>query len=189
MIQLHRLLAILLVACGLGWSFSDAQGSSRTRTEPSLEPGDRVRVVVPELRNGRFEARVAATTDSTVTLYSAALRPREQSLPLSSIAHLEISEGEKTKVARNAGIGLLMGAGLGAIFGYAAGDDTSCFICFSAEEKAAVGAIGLGAIGLLVGGISGATTREETWRPVSVDRLGLGIAPDGRPGLVLAFDF
>lgn len=53
------------------------------------------------------------------------------------------------------GLGLLAGALTGALAGLADGDDTETFLQLSAEEKASIGAIFLGAIGGLVGLIIG----------------------------------
>lgn len=57
-------------------------------------------------------------------------------------------------------LGLLSGAAVGAAIGFASGKDTcgssgGCLFQFSASEKAALGAIGLGAIGVLAGFIAG----------------------------------
>jgi hypothetical protein len=54
------------------------------------------------------------------------------------------------------GIGILVGGVLGAIMGYAEGDDTSGFWRESASEKATYGGIGFGLLGGIVGIIIGA---------------------------------
>ncbi|NIM59209.1 MAG: hypothetical protein GTO16_09750 [Candidatus Aminicenantes bacterium] len=63
---------------------------------------------------------------------------------------------KKSKVLQGIGLGLLIGAGTGALLGFMGGDDPSPSAFFhKAEEKALVGGIFVGAIGLLVGGTLG----------------------------------
>jgi len=62
---------------------------------------------------------------------------------------------KKSKVLHGIGLGLLIGGGTGALIGFSGGDDTSGFMSFTAAEKALLGGIFLGAIGLLVGGALG----------------------------------
>ena len=47
------------------------------------------------------------------------------------------------------------------MIGYASGDDPPGIISFSAEDKAAMGALGVGAIGGIIGGISGLFPQKD----------------------------
>ncbi len=75
--------------------------------------------------------------------------------------------GTGSRARNGAGIGLLIGAATGAVIGFASGDDPSCsgWFCwrFTAEEKAALGAIGLGGLGAVIGLIAGAASSSERW--------------------------
>jgi len=62
---------------------------------------------------------------------------------------------KKSKVLQGIGLGLLIGAGTGALIGFSGGDDPHGFMSFTAAGKALLGGIFLGAIGLLVGGTLG----------------------------------
>jgi hypothetical protein len=94
------------------------------------------------------------------------------------------------------GIGALVGASVGAVLGYADGDDECnsdegqwCILTFSAEEKAAFGAIGLGivggGIGLVVGALKGSTVIYEDKQSETVVRA---VAPAGsQVGVTVSF--
>ena len=78
---------------------------------------------------------------------------------------------------RGGAIGLLVGAGVGAVIGLASGDDTPCWIACTASEKAAIGAVMFGAVGAVIGYAIASSGQH--------DRLLVGVGPqrDGRFGL------
>jgi hypothetical protein len=78
---------------------------------------------------------------------------------------------------RGGAIGLLVGAGVGAVIGLASGDDTPCWIACTASEKAAIGAVMFGAVGAVIGYAIASSGQH--------DRLLVGVGPqrDGRYGL------
>ena len=92
---------------------------------------------------------------------------QRQQVPIEALRSVRfVSHGRG--MAEGAAIGLLSGAALGALIGYGSGDDHcppggggggqlfgSCF-GFSAAQKAAFGAIGFGALGLVTGSVIGA---------------------------------
>lgn len=97
--------------------------------------------------------------------------------------------GTGSSARKGAGIGLLVGAATGAVIGFASGDDTSScsgWFClrFTAEEKAVLGAVGLGGLGAVIGLIAGAASGSERWQEVSLDRVRVSLGPqrDGRFG-------
>ncbi len=98
--------------------------------------------------------------------------------------------GTGSNARKGAGIGLLVGAATGAVIGLASGDDPSCsgsgWFCwrFTAEEKAALGAVGLGGLGAVIGLIAGAASGSERWEKVPLDRVRVSVGPqrDGRLG-------
>jgi hypothetical protein len=68
----------------------------------------------------------------------------------------EVSHGRG--LLHGMGLGALIGAGTGIVVGLSSGDDECqdwCLVAFSAEEKAAYYALGLGGIGLIGGAVVG----------------------------------
>lgn len=81
-------------------------------------------------------------------------------LPPASVAKVTVVRHGQG-AAEGAGIGFLIGAVIGAAIGFADGDDQCedfCILAFSAEDKAVLGAFGIGGIGGLVGLVVGAST-------------------------------
>ena len=110
-------------------------------------------------------------------------------IPLASVARIEVSMGQKRNAGTGALIGLLVGVGSGALAGYSAGDDEPGIISFTAGEKAALGGVLLGAVGLVIGTVYGPAEKTEKWKPVSLDRMAIGITPQRHGGLALAASF
>jgi hypothetical protein len=63
--------------------------------------------------------------------------------------------GKKSKFASGLGYGVLIGGGSGALLGLASGDDPPGWFSYTASEKAIMGAIVLGVLGMTLGGIAG----------------------------------
>ena len=74
---------------------------------------------------------------------------------------INVNDIEKVKIKKRSkflsglGIGLISGAIIGGLMGYAEGDDTSGWLQWSASTKATLGAIGLGFLGGIGGGVTG----------------------------------
>jgi len=73
---------------------------------------------------------------------------------------------KKSKVLKGMGIGLLIGAGGGALLGFAMGEPEYqspglSFRDFTAEQKALVLGVLLGAFGLAIGGLVGKNTKDK----------------------------
>ena len=87
---------------------------------------------------------------------------------------------------RGGAIGLLVGAGVGAVIGLASGDDpsgASCFLICTASEKAAIGAVIFGGVGAIIGYAIASSGKH--------DRLLVSVGPqrDGRFGLGMSGRF
>ncbi len=87
---------------------------------------------------------------------------------------------------RGGAIGLLVGAGVGAVIGLASGDDpsgASCFFFCTASEKAAIGAVIFGGVGAIIGYAIASSGKH--------DRLLVSVGPqrDGRFGLGMSGRF
>jgi len=68
----------------------------------------------------------------------------------------------KNSIGRGALIGGLSGVAVGAIAGFASGDDEAGWFAFSAEEKAAAGAAVLGTLGAGLGALVGTSKKKIT---------------------------
>jgi len=119
--------------------------------------------------------------------------------PLTDIARLEVSSGRYRPVLR----GLAVGTGVGVILGGAGGaltyspcESTEFLGCLLAPESrtqsAAMGAVVLGALGLVVGGLQGLIPRDR-WQRVQVDgnavRFNMRALPRSGTGIGLALAF
>lgn len=155
---------------------------------PALAPEDRRsldRACRPSCRfvRGRL---LAASEDGTLTLDLG--REGVVTLPAGSVVRVQVGGGPRSRAAiaaRNAAVGLFSGAAIGGLAGYAAGDDRcvaeaplDCIVAFDRNDKATLGAFGLGVIGLVTGGLAGALSPGEDWQP----------APEltGRPRVAVA---
>jgi hypothetical protein len=68
---------------------------------------------------------------------------------------------KKGKVGRSVLTGFAIGAFVGAVIGYASGDDTGTFFAFTAGEKAFGLGVGVGGLGALTGLIIGLAARKN----------------------------
>lgn len=93
-----------------------------------------------------------------------------------------------SKRGTSALIGLGVGGAVGALLGYAGGDDEPGIMSMSAGSKAAAGAVTFGVLGALVGVLIGP---GEQWEDVSADhlQLGLGSMPNGETGFIITRRF
>ena len=87
---------------------------------------------------------------------------------ISSDSITSITVSGQSKILQHMAMGILIGIGTGALIGLASGDDKPGFMSFSAGEKAAILGIFLGAVGLVVGLISGvfSSTYDKDFQPL-----------------------
>ena len=178
------LLAVLAVA-----PFSSA---TTQQQPPPVKPGDRVRIGVCTPVCG------TRVTGSVLELRSDALLVKSErsgdtlQVALASLGMVEVSRGQKSRVGKGALIGVLVGVGLGAGVGFAVGkgleDDN---VCDCHPAGMAVGGLGVGALGALIGAGVGAATKSDRWEEVPLDQLRVSFVPqrDGRFGLGLSLRF
>jgi small nuclear ribonucleoprotein (snRNP)-like protein len=82
----------------------------------------------------------------------------------SSLTGVEVQLGEalylkvnkKSKFLQGLELGFLSGAATGGVIGLLSGDDEKGWFAMTAEEKALLGALGFGILGMSIGGIAGA---------------------------------
>ena len=165
---------------------------------PTLEVGSRVRV------RTEFDAwagspskvyRVLGIHADSLLLVQTERTDSVTTVPLRDITHLEISRGRRTHKSHDALIGFLIGAPVGALFGYLDGDDPPSTVGFlsaettylhmTAAEKAVAGGVGLGLVGALIGAIVGSPVTDD-WVGVPLDRLSVSVAPGRWGGIRLS---
>ncbi len=162
--------------------------SATSQEPPPVKVGDRVRVTAPDLgirkQAGRFEALrantlVVAVAESTMTF------------PVASVTRLEVSRGQKSRMGRGAGFGLLGGGLLGFLISSRNCSTGGAGFTLTREQCIVVSTVGGTVVGTLLGLVAGALTKTDRWREVPLDRLRLQVAPqrDGRFGLGLSVRF
>lgn len=152
-------------------------GSQITRPDIiQVDAGSRVRIAAPVFGPKKQVGTVVSLTRDTLVLRpgaSTSLLP----VATSDITALEVSSGKHTNKAKGALWGLLIGAGSGAILGYALYKKPTCdnqvFGCLyifgpdSRGSNTAFSAVGGAIFGVLAGTLFG-TRATETWVPGTV---------------------
>jgi hypothetical protein len=129
---------------------------------PILTPGARLRVSAPPANiSGSKGTLLHATADSlTIGFYG---QPVPVTLPIADISRLHATTGKNRGLGllRGAGIGLLVGALLGAAaFGDGSGEDCAEYECWVWASMYGGGA------GFVVGGIVGVAAAPDRWETV-----------------------
>jgi hypothetical protein len=141
-----------------------------------VDAGSRVRIAAPVFGPKKQVGTVVSLTHDTLVFRQGASTSL-QPVATSDITALEVSNGKHTNKAKGAAWGLLIGAGGGAILGYALYKKPTCdnqvFGCLeifgpsSRGGNAAFSAALGGIVGLLAGTLFG-THATETWVPGTV---------------------
>jgi hypothetical protein len=130
---------VLVLTMGLGPAFAEERAHGK---DLSVQKTDG-QVIKGEL--------IAVRTDS---LLIDSLDPSENAIDIRDVSLIIIIN--KSRFWSGLGVGLVIGAGGGALIGLASGDDRTGWFRFTAGEKATVLGIALGVIGGTLGGIEGA---------------------------------
>ncbi len=129
----------------------------------------RVRILSPVLGDREQTGYVVSSTSDTL-VFLPAKQSTSTAISTPNIIRIEVAHGTHTQKMNDALVGLLVGAGGGAIIGYATYKrPRPCDFCidFGPGGQAAI-AGGLGAIlGTFVGVIAG-SRQTDTWVPVAV---------------------
>ena len=141
--------------------------------EIRVDTGSRVRVAAPVFGPEKQVGTVVSLTRDTLGLRQGA-GVTSRLVATSDITALEVSRGTHTRKAKGALWGLVIGAGTGAVLGYALYTPPKCdnqgFGCIfligptSKGGNAAISAVGGGVLGLLVGTLFGMSA-TESWVP------------------------
>ena len=169
--------AFVLVAAVMAADVSSVVG----QVAPSISQGSRVRITAASLELSEAVGTVQDATREALVVQFEDPR-RVVTVDRSEIGKMDISIQQQRNVLKGVGAGLLVGAGSGALIGLASGDDENCFICFTAEEKALVGAAALGLAGGAVGLIFGLVRQWDVWSPMLPGDVNLTVQPLVREG-------
>jgi hypothetical protein len=160
---------------------------------PPLEPGARMRLdVCNPFCTARMVTRFVAVFADTLLLETET-QGTPETIPFSSVRKLEVSRGLKSNAGKGAGIGLLVGAGVGAVLGTvvaaARWDRADCARGRCRWPLVGIGALGVGAVGTLIG--LTAAGSSDRWEEVPLERLRLRVTQqlDGRFGFGLFVAF
>ena len=152
--------AIIVAASTPVWAQSD------------VTPGQRIRVKSSD-RNDPVVGKLVSADSEMIWV----VQPQADTvaLPRKWVRGVDVSTGTYRSPRKGAAIGLLVGAGLGAIVGAAAYEPCephALFDCIaapgSASQSAALGAIVFGALGGTVGLLIGTLSVSDRWTPASV---------------------
>lgn len=133
----------------------------------AVRPGDRIRVKSPSLSG---ELQVVETSADSLVVRGRGTQA--SSVARSSLTSLSVGRQRSRGAGalRGAWLGAAVGAGMGVLAGLVDGDDPpEALLSFSAEEKALMGGVLLGATGGAVGGIIGALAPGRRWKVVPLD--------------------
>jgi hypothetical protein len=159
-----RSLVLIVAACLLAPSLH-AQSTAGASWPP--DSGTRIRVYSPALDKGPIVGTLLSV-DSEALRLRGANAESATTIPVASLARLEVAAGKRQHKAQGALLGFVVGALAGAVLGAATYSDKSCVeFCFGPGLDAAVGGILGGVVGT-VAGISIGARSVETWVPVSV---------------------
>jgi hypothetical protein len=165
----------MMVLSAIGIAVAEA---SMAQEPGNLAPATRIRVSAASRQLKDVIGVVVAHRGDSL-FFQPEHRGDTLALHVYELTRLDVSVERKSHGWAGAGIGLVAGAALGAIAGEAAGDDppqpcddVGCLfvIRMTANEKAAMGAIGLGLVGTIAGGIVGHFHRTDRWESVVVPR-------------------
>ncbi len=143
----------------------------------SIPPNARMRISAP---TRELDSAVAVVVEQRGDSLTIRLLSSKQTLTLNraELSSLEVSRAQHRHPLKGAGIGLVVGAALGGVIGFVGGDDEctqspdsffgGCFLALTAGQKAAAGAVGLGATGALIGAIVGAFHKTDVWSPIQL---------------------
>jgi hypothetical protein len=152
---------------------------------PELARGSRVQVTSPSHAANRLVGTVLSTNGDTLVLAVAGITESIR-LPWSGLTEVQVSRGQRRHVGEGMLMGGAIGVGLGVLLGLASGDDDPGILALSAGDKAAIGGVLFGVVGLGIGGLIGARSTRERWEQVALGSVAtrIGVAPRG-DGLAL----
>lgn len=172
-------LAFLLVAPGALAQRAAAQGAA-------IAAGARVRITTDSAPAWPVVGSLLSATRDSVRVR---LLPSSEPTSLANerIQTLAVSAGRHGHAVQGLIIGSASGLVIGAVGGYASGDDPpQTFMGMTKGEKARLAAAVLGVVGAGAGALIGHFVKTEEWRTVALP-VQVSIAPTGRGGITAGF--
>jgi hypothetical protein len=162
---------------------------------PTLAAGSLVRLHAGTEGTYRLPLPVQPT-DTAIVLPSSGESVRAP-VRCGDLRRVELRVGPGSRVRSGltgAGVGALMGSLVGAALGYADWQESSDFQLFSREESMALGAVLIGGVGAVTGGVVGFAAPGSRWedvplrsRPARASAAGLRVAPAGPSGVRVSY--
>lgn len=163
---------------------------------PALEAGSTVRLHGPSAATYTLTQSVKPS-DTEIVLPPAGGTARAP-LPCADVRRVELRAGSRSRVRsglRGAGIGLLVGGVIGAGLGYLSfEEDDSGWEILSREETTLLGAVYLGGVTAVAGGVIGYAAPGSRWQDVPVGTRqarslseGLHVVPEGGSRVRLSY--
>ena len=150
----------------------------------SMEIGDRVRVHVSS--GDRYTGNVTAIDTESLQLdLSPGASLELVDVDKADLDGLEISRGRSRKTLAGLGLGIVFGAGTGALIAHAETNDDGCFDEATNGDCVKMGAVAGAVVGGVLGALIGTIIRTDRWEVVSVGDVGFRIGP-GRHGEMAA---
>jgi hypothetical protein len=162
--------ALIAVGLGLALYFEPAFAPAMAQAEEpetvlrtsspfmDLKRGDRIRV---RLRGGdSFKARFGSATPDSLTYATDKRLLRERSLAFARVEGLDRRTGSHHHVATGALLGLLAGAGIGALISTSEDAGTTQWVATTIYTLAGAGG------GLVIGIVAGSCIGADDWAPV-----------------------
>jgi len=151
-----------------------AKGQSVGIDALSLHTGARGRILAPT-NDSKYTLITVISTSTDSLRYSMEPRMDTKSLAWQQISKMEVTAGSHSHVARDAGIGFLVGliggAALGAQASKGSGREADQLRGLAAVVNGLLG----GALGGVVGGVIGSRQRTEDWIPVILPRRSVAL--------------
>ena len=151
-----------------------------------LVPGATLRIAAPSVIGHRFQATLVRLSADSLIVQPEYDNPMV--IPLSSVTKLEM-RGKKPNTLKGAGMGFLIGAGVGAML-------LAIIDCEDilgptlpggrCTTDVLEGMVTMTAAGALVGAVIGSFSHTDRWVKVPLDRLTIGLAPQRTGGLALS---
>ena len=150
--------------------------SAQAQADSGLGIGDRARITSPEAPRGRTDGVLEHSTSRDTVVLSGSPISR------TSIMRIEGFAGRKSHWLAGSVVGLVVGAGLGAV---------SCTGYCDTDIGPAPYAIAGGLLGVIVGGLVGLFIHTDRWESTSLATLGIQPAagPNGSFGIAVGLPF
>jgi hypothetical protein len=140
---------------------------SRSQT---IQTGSRVRIVASSLPGGVGVGNII--TSDADSLIVQRERPQEVvRLARAEVSSIQVSAGHRRHAGRGALLGVLIGAGSGAVIGAMTWSPCTGFCFLEPDTRGASAALGagvLGTVGAVVGTIAGVFSVSDEWQSVTV---------------------